>query len=206
MRRRVSLNLFWIPKMVCLVMHERHGGGSVGERRESNGHVGCRIRHGLGAVLVAACLLAGCDGGGSSSSSKLAEEHSVAVANGVCAELKAYEDAQGAHEGTSKQGSETEQFLAHKETEIARLRAVMSSASTLPGVRVYISDLAAQDRPLTALSNALRRDDTAYFQRIVLSRSYAHESYRLDAKVANDEKALGLTSCIAPSTRRAIEG
>lgn len=128
------------------------------------------------------------------------------LANRVCTDFKPYEDARGAHEGTSNHESETEQFLAHKETEIARLRALMSPASTLPSVRAYISDLAAQDRPLTALSKAFRQDDNAYFQHVVLSRSYAYESYRLDAKVAADEKALGLTACTAPSTRHAISG
>ena len=192
--------------MACLVMCKRHGVGSVGQRSEPNGHVGCRIRHGLGAVVVAACLLVGCGRGGASSSPRSVEEHSIALANRVCADYRAYEDAQGAHEGTSDHGSATEQFLAHKEVEIATLRTLMSSAGELPGVRAYISDLAAQDGLLTAFSKALRQHDTAYLQHVVLSRSYANESRRLDLKVAADEKALGLTACTAPSTRPAISG
>jgi hypothetical protein len=66
----------------------------------------------------------------------------------------------------------------------------MGPARNRPRVRVYISDLAAQERFFTALSKDTR------FPRPYIDA--ARRFRQINASVDADEKALGLTPCIGP--------
>jgi hypothetical protein len=81
----------------------------------------------------------------------------------------------------------------------------MSSASELPGVGAYVSDLAAQYGLLASLRREAGKGYAAYMH-LALSKSYRDESRKLEAKVAADERALGLTACISPRPRPPVAG
>jgi hypothetical protein len=160
---------------------------------------------GLATVLIClAIALAGCGSGGSSTATTAVEAHAFTLANAICREYNAHIYAERALEerGVS---SGPGLFLAHKEAELTRLRVLMSSAGKLPGVDTYISDLAAEDRLLTALSREVPKGYAAYVH-LALSKSFRDESHRLAVELAADEKALGLTSCLGPSPRKPIGG
>jgi hypothetical protein len=159
----------------------------------------------LAVVAAVACLLAGCSGGGSSAVTSPTEAHTFALANAICREYNAYVSVEQALEEKGNAGSGPEQFLAHKEAGIARLRNVLSAARKLPRVGVYISDLAARDGLLTALSKEVGKGYKAYMQ-VALSISYRDESRRLDINVAADAKALHLVPCMGPPPRHPIGG
>jgi hypothetical protein len=155
-------------------------------------------------IICLAVALSGCGGGGSSTATTAIEAHTFTLANAMCREYNAHIYAERALEerGVSS-GPGT--FLAHKEAELTRLRALMSSAGKLPGVDTYISDLAAEDRLLTALSKEVPKGYAAYVH-LALSKSYRDKSHRLVVELAADEKALGLTSCLGPTPRKPIGG
>jgi hypothetical protein len=160
---------------------------------------------GLAVVPAVVCLLVGCSGGGSLAVTSPVEAHTFALANAICQEYNTDTYAERALEEKGNAGTGPEQFLAHKEMEIARLRAVLSVARKLPRAGAYISDLAAQDGLLTALSKEVGKGYKAYMQ-LALSKSYRDESRRLDIKVAADAKALHLAPCIGLSPRHPIGG
>lgn len=159
----------------------------------------------MAALTCSAAVPAGCGGGSSSTATNSAEAHSFALANAICREYNDYIYAQRALENKGNAGSGPQQFLAHDEAELARLRAVLSSTGKLPRVALYISDLAAQGRLLTTLSKEVGKGYAAYVN-LALSKSYRNESGRLAVAVAADAKALGLTSCLGPRPRKPVGG
>ena len=150
-------------------------------------------------VAIGACLVGGC-GGTSARQSHKAEVHALALANAVCRKYYASNAGRGREQG-GRADSGPVPFLAQRQAEFAKLRAVMSAVSELPGVGGYISDLAADDNLVAMLRRDVGRGYAAYLH-VALSESYRQESRKLDAKVAADEKALGLTACIGPGARR----
>lgn len=163
------------------------------------------VGHSVALVATAACLVTGCGGGGSATATNTAEAHALSQANAICREYNASIYAGQGLEDQGHAGSGPESFLAHKEAKFARLREVMSPASELPGVGAYISDLEGQGRLLAALRQAVGKGYAAYL-RLALSESYRDESRKLDARVAADEKALGLTDCTRRQPRTPIAG
>lgn len=168
------------------------------------------MRYDLGAVIAAACLLAGCGGGGLSTASSTADRaHIVTLADAICRE---YADihTRRPRSGRDDLRSEIEQLRAYEQTEFARLRAVVGSAHKLPGFNAYASDLAALGRLRTAMSKLVGKgSEVAIFSKDddpFHALSYMEESYRLDVKIDDDEQALGLDSCIGPRPRRPISG
>ncbi len=127
-------------------------------------------------------------------------------ANAICREYNGYIYADRTREEIGNAGAEgPKRFLDRKEAEIAKLRDVMSSASEFPGAGAYVSDLAAQDRLLTALIRDIGKGYAAYLH-LAVSRSYRDQSRKLEAKFAADERALRLTACIGPRSRSPIAG
>jgi hypothetical protein len=158
----------------------------------------------LGAIAVVGCLLAGCGSSGTSMSKNMGAR-AVAFADTICREYNSSIYTERVLEDKGGQGPRPGQFLADREAEFTKLRAVMDSAREISRVRVYISDLTVQDRFLTALSKEVGKGYAAYLH-FALSRSFRYGAHRSEVKVADDAKALGLTPCIGPRPRKPIEG
>lgn len=168
------------------------------------GHVRWRLWGGA-LTAAAACLMVGCGGSVSSTVSNRAQTQAVARANAICRAYDAGVYAERAARERSGSGLGPERYLAHGEAELANLRAVTNEAGKIPRIGVYASDLEAQDRLLTTLSKRVARGYAAYTQ-VALSNTYRDEFRRVVARLADDEKALGLRACLGPRPRRPIGG
>lgn len=151
-------------------------------------------------LVCVAVALTGC-GGGSSTASGTAESHAAALANSVCGEINAYVRGLHLRSGTAIPQSERERIRAYEESQIARVRALMSAARKLQGAGTLLSDLTAREGLKIAMGKVARKEGD-----VANALSYIDDAYRLDVKIAADEKAVGLTSCIGPPPRKPIGG
>jgi hypothetical protein len=136
--------------------------------------------------VCVAVALGGC-GGGSPTAASRAEAHLAALANAICRESKDLRATSAL-------------FEAHRNAQLARLGALVQSDRELPRVRTLSSDVAARHRVVTAMTKVSRKEG-----HVANVFSLMGEDYRLAVKVAADEKALGLTSCIV-RPQKPIEG
>lgn len=155
----------------------------------------CRRSHLPPAVLTAAAALsiAGC--GGSPTPAATAQAHFVALANNLCREFN-----------TPRATGAT--VHARLKAELAKLRAMESSARRSPPVATYLADTAARRKVLTKL-----RSESAPLGQAQLLRasqrspiSLMEDAYRLEVKIYADKKALGLTSCLGSPPRKPVAG
>jgi hypothetical protein len=153
----------------------------------------------LCAVAGAGYLLTGCGGARSlNASTSVKQQRAIVVANQVCAQYNARVDAGGSPTSASQVGAYSQRFVVQRKTELARLRAVMSASSRLPGAAGYLSHINEEYAWLEALATDLKVGHVPF------SQSFADRSRRIYLKLVSDEKALGLTACIARSSRRGI--
>jgi hypothetical protein len=152
-------------------------------------------------LICALALLAAC-GGSSVTAEKASQAHFGALANAICREAQA------------SKASRASSFLAQRNTELARVHALLNSARDLHLVSTYIADLAAQKRLRSEMSAAasdgslVSPGESPPLHRVHLpdAMSDIEDAYQLSVKLRDDEKALGMSACIGRPPRPPIGG
>jgi hypothetical protein len=149
----------------------------------------------LTVALCAVAGLAGCGGSSSSSgnSAKIAEARFVALSNAICSEAKTHKATDAA-------------FEAHLRDELATLEPLANTAHELPRFREYLSDVAARRKLLAKLAVPSNLPSFKAQGSLTSPVELLQQTYRLDTKVYEDKKALGLTSCTGSRPRPPIGG
>jgi hypothetical protein len=158
----------------------------------------------VGVLGCAVAVLGGC-GGSSSTVTPTAKARAFALASVACLEYNRFLEAQQAHEGQGSPGLELEQFLERTEERGNKVRAALHPVEKLPGVATYISDLTTQVESESALASELKKSAAAYLQ-LAETKPFAEKTRRAGAEVAADAKALGLSACVGPEPRKAVDG
>ena len=180
-------------------------------RAHAAARAGRRLLLGVLACTAAAATAAagGCGGSSSSGSSSTvtpaARTHAFALAGVACLEYDRFLEALQAHEGQGSPGLELEQFLQRTEERGEKVRAALTPVDELPGVASYIADLSTQVESEAALASELKKSAEAYLK-LAETKPFAEKTRRAGAEVAADAKALGLSACVGPKPRKAVDG
>ena len=141
--------------------------------------------------LVLALGLAGCGGAKTGSSGQIARID--ALSRTICGQRAAAK--------ASSKATEKSQLRAQARRNVRRLFVLLKADRTDPRVATFEADVYAR-----AVLRTRLRQRTGSFRNAEGATAGIAEAFRYDRKIYQDEKALGLPSCLAKAPRKPIEG